>query len=87
MYGEKLTRFERFMLRFAPEPIEVVKAELKQAQLAQLQSISQAEYADLRMQMHKLTADYHGNRADRMKQFIADVEYDPNTVAEPTPGG
>lgn len=75
MYGQKLTKFQRFMQRFQLTPIQVVAGELRDAELAHLQSVSMAEYADLRMQTHKLTADYHDARADRLRQYLQD--HDP----------
>ena len=70
MYGEKMTRFQRFTQRFSLEPIDIVQAELKDAMLANLQAISESEYAALQVKMHDLTAEYHYNRAVRMQEYI-----------------
>lgn len=70
MYGDKITWFQRFMQRFQPTPIQMVKAELKDAQLAALQSQSMAEYAALRVQIHNLTTIYHEGRVTRLQNFV-----------------
>ncbi len=70
MYGQPLSWFQRFMQRFQSTPIQTVKAELKDAQLAALQSQSMAEYAALRVQIHSLTTTYHENRENRLQQFV-----------------
>lgn len=70
MYGQPLSWFQRFMQRFQATPIQMAQAELKDAELAALQCISMAEYADLCMQKHQLTADYHEARADRLREYL-----------------
>jgi hypothetical protein len=70
MYGQTLSWWERFLQRFQPTPMKLAHAELKQAELAELQAQSMAEYAALRVQIHKLTAEYHHNRIIRLKQFL-----------------
>lgn len=80
MYGQSLTWFQRFVQRFQITPIQMAKAELKDAELAHLQSISMAEYADLRMQTHKLTAEYHDGRAKRLRQYL---DHDRDAVDAP----
>jgi hypothetical protein len=74
MYGETLGWFARFMQRFEPTPIQLVKAELKDAELSVLASQSKAEYAALRVQIHKLTAEYHQGRISRLRGFLGDKE-------------
>lgn len=93
MYGQPLTWWQRFSQRFMPTPLNMAKAELKDAELAHLQSISMAEYADLRMQTHKLTADYHNNRAGRLRAYVekhdrslAEPLYPEASVLRPVPG-
>lgn len=70
MYGEQMGWLSRFMQRFQATPIEIVQAELKDAELAALASQSKAEYAALRVQIHTLTAEYHSNRVQRLRAFI-----------------
>lgn len=70
MYGDKLTRYQRFMQRFQPTPLTLVKAELKDAEIAALHSQSMAEYAALRVKIHDLTTDYHKDRVDRLSRFV-----------------
>lgn len=70
MYGDKISWLQRFMQRFQPTPITMAKAELKDAQLAALQSQSMAEYAELRKQIHDLTTQYHHGRIDRLRAFL-----------------
>jgi len=70
MYGEKITWLQRFLQRFQPSPMEVVQAELKDAELAALQSQSMAEYAALSVQIHNLKVAYHEGRVDRLRAFI-----------------
>lgn len=82
MYGQSLSWLQRFLQRFQITPIQMAKAELKDAELAHLQSISMAEYADLRMQTHKLTANYHKARAERLRDYLRDHAHD----AEEDPG-
>lgn len=81
MYGQSLSWLQRFLQRFQITPIQMAKAELKDAELAHLQSISMAEYADLRMQTHKLTAEYHDGRAERLRQYLQD--HDRDTIDAP----
>jgi hypothetical protein len=76
MYGQSLSWFQRFLQRFQATPIQMAKAELKDAELAHLQCISMAEYADLRMKTHKLTADYHAARAERLAEYLAENDRD-----------
>jgi hypothetical protein len=76
MYGTHLTWFQRFLQRFQITPVQMAKAELKDAELAALQSVSMAEYADLRMQTHKLTADYHEGRAERLREYLKNHDRD-----------
>ena len=81
MYGQFFSWLQRFLQRFQITPIKMAKAELKDAELAHLQSISMAEYAALRMQTHKLTATYHKVRAERLRDYlrdhVRDAEEDP----------
>lgn len=70
MYGEHLNWFQRFLQRFQPTPIDVVKAELKDAELSAIMSESQAEFAALSVEIHKLTTVYHKNRAARLRDFV-----------------
>jgi len=77
MYGDQPGWFARFMQRFMPSPMEVVKAELLDAKIAVLQSQSQAEYAALRVQIHALTAKYHSDRIVRLQSFV-DANSEPD---------
>ena len=70
MYGDQLGWWSRFMQRFMPSPIEMVTAELKDAEMAALASQSKAEYAALRVKIHSLTAQYHSDRVLRLKAFL-----------------
>lgn len=74
MYGEHLNWFQRFLQRFQPTPISVVKAELKDAELSAIMSESQAEFAALSVEIHKLTTIYHQNRANRLRMFVNNYE-------------
>ncbi len=71
MHGEQPSWFQRFMLRFEATPRQIVEAELKQAQLAEIQEHTMAEYALLRMRVHQLTADYHAKRIERLTGYLA----------------
>ena len=73
MYGEQIGWFARFMQRFQPTPIEIVKAELLDAKILVLQSQSQAEFAALRVKIHALTAQYHSDRIERLQAFVDEV--------------
>ena len=73
MYGEQMTRWQRFMQRFQLSPVDVVEAELKDAQVAALQAISKSEYATLRANIYSLTAKYHHERSVRLLDFLTDV--------------
>lgn len=70
MYGEHISWFHRFLQLFQPSVVTVVRAELKDAELAHLHAISKAEYAALRTQTHKLTAEYHAKRAERLQAYL-----------------
>lgn len=70
MYGQPLTFWQRFMLRFQATPTVMAEAELKAAELDRLQAISQAEYAHLRMNIYEITANYHAGRIERLKEFL-----------------
>jgi len=74
MYGDKITWLQRFMLFFQPSPIQTVKAELKAAEHAALQSQSMAEYAALRVKIHDLTTEYHNDRVERLSMFVKNVD-------------
>lgn len=74
MYGDKLSWFQRFMQRFQPTPEVMAMAELKDAELAALQSESMAEYAALRVSIHNLTAAYHKARMVRLSGYIGKSE-------------
>lgn len=71
MYGEQISWFARFMQRFQSTPVTIVKAELKEAELAALQSKSNAEYAALNVKIHTLTAEFHEGRVERFKEFLS----------------
>lgn len=69
-FGEPLSWWDRFTLKRAPNPIDVVKLEKKDAELQALASISKAEYAALRVDIHTRTAQYHRDRAVRLQEYI-----------------
>lgn len=74
MYGDKITWLQRFMLFFQPSPLQSVKAELKAAEHAALQSQSMAEYAALRVKIHDLTTEYHNDRVERLSMFVKNAD-------------
>ena len=75
MYGQPLSFWQRFMLRFQATPTQMAEAELKAAELDKLAAISQGEYARLRAAIYEITATYHEGRITRLKEFLGyDVE-------------
>lgn len=79
MYGDKISWFRRFMQRFEPTSMAIVKAELFDAETAALHSQSMAEYATLRVKIHDLTTDYHKDRVVRLRTFVL-AHTDPDDI-------
>lgn len=84
-FGEPLSWLARYFIRRAPDPLDVVKLERKDAELQTLASISRAEYAALRVDIHKRTAQYHQDRAVRLQEYIAmkEAQQDEGVVIHP----
>lgn len=81
MYGQPLNWFQRLLQRFQPTPTDIAQAELREAEIAKLHAHSEAEYAALRTQMHRLTAEYHADRINRLRTFLGIAPVDGTFMA------
>lgn len=68
--GQLPNWFDRWLQRFIPTPQQMVEAELKDAQLHVLAAQTQAEYAALCVDQHKLTIAYHQQRIERLHTWM-----------------
>lgn len=67
--GHLMTWFDRLFLRFIPSPEEIIKAELKQAEISHLEAITKLEYTEHCSKVYALEVEYQSNRIKRMNEF------------------